>query len=103
MTALESSSVRTTVPADQLFPVLLVVAVVGSAVGGVPELIDDGRTGRLFAAGDVEALAQCLRELIDHPELRQRFGEASAQRAADEFRMELNKDRTQALYDRLLN
>ena len=78
-------------------------AVVGSAVGGVPELIDDGRTGRLFAAGDVAALAQCLRELIDHPELRQRLAHASAQRAGDEFRMELNKNRTQALYDRLLN
>lgn len=78
-------------------------AVVGSAVGGVPELIDDGSTGLLFPAGDVGALEDRLRQLIDNPSRRRQFGEASAQRARDEFRMELNSVRTQSIYDLVLS
>jgi glycosyltransferase involved in cell wall biosynthesis len=36
--------------------------VVGFAVGGVPEVVEDGRTGWLAPAGDVEALAARMRE-----------------------------------------
>ena len=40
--------------------------VVASDVGGHKELIKDGVTGRLFRAGDVEALAATVTELLDH-------------------------------------
>ncbi len=39
--------------------------VVASAVDGCKELIEDGVTGRLFPAGDIQQLAQCLRETLD--------------------------------------
>jgi glycogen synthase len=39
---------------------------VASDVGGHRELIRDGETGRLFAAGNVEALAQAVRDLLAH-------------------------------------
>lgn len=39
--------------------------VIASAVDGCMELIDDGRTGRLFPAGDTRKLAQVLRELLE--------------------------------------
>ena len=48
---------------------------VASDVGGHRELIRDGETGRLFAAGNVEALAQAIRDLLAHesdwPAMRQ--------------------------------
>jgi glycosyltransferase involved in cell wall biosynthesis len=52
-------------------------AVVSTAVGGVPDLIEDGRTGRLVPPGDEVALARALTELIADPDLRARLGAAA--------------------------
>lgn len=41
---------------------------VASDVGGHKELIRDGETGRLFKAGDPEALAETLADMLDHPD-----------------------------------
>jgi glycosyltransferase involved in cell wall biosynthesis len=43
------------------------VPVIGAAIGGVPELVEDGTSGRLFAAGDPDALAARLREVVADP------------------------------------
>lgn len=43
------------------------VPVIGSAIGGIPEMITEGRTGFLFPAGDVAGLEALLRRLIDTP------------------------------------
>lgn len=48
-------------------------AVVASALGGTPEMIDDGVTGRLVPPGDVAALAQVLTQLATEPVLRRRW------------------------------
>jgi glycosyltransferase involved in cell wall biosynthesis len=49
--------------------------VVGSDVGGLCELIDDGETGLLFRAGDVADLTRTLLRAIHDPALRRRAGE----------------------------
>lgn len=49
---------------------------VATAVGGIPELIIDGKNGFLFAPGDSEALAQLLTRLLSDKELCGRLGEA---------------------------
>jgi len=41
---------------------------IGSRIGGIPELVDEGRTGWLFPAGDVDALAGLLRKVSDTPD-----------------------------------
>ena len=46
------------------------VPLVASRTGGIPELVDDGRTGLLVPPGDARALADALRLLLDHPSLR---------------------------------
>lgn len=38
-------------------------AVLGADIGGIPELIDDGKTGRLFPAGDRQALKEAVASL----------------------------------------
>ncbi|WP_313698385.1 glycosyltransferase [Achromobacter sp.] len=50
--------------------------VVGTNVGGVPEVIKHGETGLLVPFGDVSALADSLGRLIGDQELRRRMGEA---------------------------
>ncbi len=60
------------------------VAVVGTTVGGVPEIVDD-RVGRLVPPGEPPALAAaCIELLSDHP-LARRLGEAGRARVAAEF------------------
>lgn len=44
-------------------------AVVASAVNGVPELVNNGRTGLLIEPGSTEALYQALKTLLQHPDL----------------------------------
>ena len=51
--------------------------VVASAVGDLPRVIEDGRTGRLVAPGDPEALAAALAALADRPQERLRIGAAA--------------------------
>jgi len=48
--------------------------VVVGAVGGIPELIDDGRTGFLVEPGSTSALARALEPLVTNRELRLRIG-----------------------------
>lgn len=63
--------------------------VLGTDAGGVPEIIDDERTGLLFAPGDSSALAAGLRRLVRDPALRERLaraGQADADARFDEAR-----------------
>lgn len=42
--------------------------VIASNRGVIPDIIQDGTSGRILPAGDIEAWTTCLRNLIDHPE-----------------------------------
>lgn len=48
-------------------------AVIGTNAGGVPEIIQDGKTGLLFEPGNVDHLSACLKKYIDNPELHKRL------------------------------
>lgn len=48
---------------------------IASSVGGVPDIIDDGRTGWLYQYGDLGGLADHMRHVAEHPEERRRVGE----------------------------
>lgn len=54
-------------------------ACVGSAVGGIPELIEHDATGLLVPPGDVDALASALDRLMSEPELRARLARHARQ------------------------
>jgi glycosyltransferase involved in cell wall biosynthesis len=43
------------------------VPVIGSAIGGIPEMISHGETGFLAPASDIGALENLLRQLLDNP------------------------------------
>jgi glycosyltransferase involved in cell wall biosynthesis len=73
--------------------------VVGAAHGGLPEIIRDGQTGRLFAPGDSVQLAGVLTQLQADPALRQRLGAAAAADVPERFSVERLLEATQGLYD----
>jgi glycosyltransferase involved in cell wall biosynthesis len=54
------------------------VPVVASAVGAIPELVEDGITGLVVPPGDVEALAGACARLLEDPALGARLGAAGA-------------------------
>jgi glycosyltransferase involved in cell wall biosynthesis len=58
------------------------VPAVGTRIGAVPEIVEDGVTGLLVPAGDRGALVRAVRTLIDHPGLRGDMALAALRRAA---------------------
>ena len=55
-------------------------AVVATNVGGMPELVEDGRTGMLVEPGDTEALRVAIERLLADTELRKELGRAARAR-----------------------
>jgi glycosyltransferase involved in cell wall biosynthesis len=72
--------------------------VIASNVGGLPEIVEDGRTGVLVAPSDVNALARAIVELARDPERVAAMGRAARERALAEFSLERCADRVDALY-----
>jgi N-acetyl-alpha-D-glucosaminyl L-malate synthase BshA len=58
---------------------------IATAVGGVPELIEDGVDGRLFPVGDVEAMAQASIELLSDPPKYEAMASAARHTAQQRF------------------
>ncbi len=73
-------------------------AVVGSAVGGIPEVVADGQTGLLVPPGDEAALAGALNALIADPARAAQFGSAGRRRAVAEFSWAAIAAQTASLY-----
>jgi glycosyltransferase involved in cell wall biosynthesis len=63
--------------------------VVGTRVGGIPEVIEDGKSGFIVERGDVTALAASILKLVDDPVLRRRFGETGRDIARTKFDLKL--------------
>ena len=76
--------------------------VVAANHGGLPEILRDGETGLLVAPGDPAALAAALAGLRAQPSVRERLGEAAAADVRKRFAPARLLERTQALYDEVL-
>jgi starch synthase len=76
-------------------------AVVGSRVGGIPEVVADGRTGLLASPGDPGALAAALNALIGDPARAAALGRAGRERALAEFSWAQIAAQTAELYGTL--
>ncbi|MGN6586382.1 MAG: glycosyltransferase family 4 protein [Solirubrobacterales bacterium] len=77
------------------------LAIVATAVGGVPDVVTDRVEALVVEPGDPDALATALGEIGADPELRRRLGEA-AQRRSAEFSPEAVAERIERIYRALL-
>lgn len=77
--------------------------VVATRVGGNPELIDDGVTGRLFAPGDVEFVTRAITDYASDAGLRKTQGTAARQGALERFSLDAMVSQYQAVYDQLVS
>jgi glycosyltransferase involved in cell wall biosynthesis len=74
------------------------VPVVATRVGGVPEVVEDERTGLLVPPRDPYALAAAVTRLAEDPELRRTLGQRGRARAIQQFSVEAHVDNIITLY-----
>jgi glycosyltransferase involved in cell wall biosynthesis len=90
------------------FPLALLEAmacgkpIVATPVGGVPEAVIEGVTGKLVPVHDPAALAGAVLDVLRSPALSERLGRAARDRAEAEYSVERVASRIQSLYDELL-
>ena len=76
--------------------------VIGSSGGGVPEMIEAGRTGLLTPMGDPAALADAMEQLITNPAAATRMGRAGYRRLTAQFTSHRTARGVEAVYRTLL-
>jgi glycosyltransferase involved in cell wall biosynthesis len=77
------------------------IPIVATAVGGIPDIVEPGRTGRLVPSGDPQALARTLLEAIEHPEESRRMAER-ARETVRAFTVDRMVERTIEEYEAVL-
>ena len=74
------------------------VPVVATSVGGIPDAVIEGVTGRLVAPGDVDGLAAALVEILTDQGVRNAMGKAAHDRARTAFAPEVVIPQLEALW-----
>ena len=74
---------------------------VATAVGGIPEVVENGKSGLLVPFGDADGLARALESLIANPARLRAMGQAAKQRARALFSAAKIVPRYEALYRRV--
>jgi glycosyltransferase involved in cell wall biosynthesis len=78
------------------------LAVIGTDVGGVPELIQDRETGLLIPPESPEAVTHAVRQLLDQPGLAEVMESRARTYALSHLSLDAMLDRTESLYNSLL-
>jgi len=76
--------------------------VIGSRIGGIPELVEDGQTGLLFTSGNFEELASKMQQLIQNRELRKKMGRNAREKVEREFSLKEHCTKLLSIYEQLL-
>lgn len=77
------------------------IPVIGSDSGEIPNVIGD--VGLVFPEGDVEALRECLKQLIEQPELAQKLGQKGYERAMEKYTNKALAKQQLEFYKELVN
>ncbi len=76
--------------------------VIATRAGGIPELVEQDRTGILVACGDVTAIAQAMGVFIDQPGLAIKFGQAGRARIEDQYSVDRFASAVAVIYHRFV-
>ena len=78
-------------------------SVIGSRIGGIPEQIDEGKTGFLFEMGNVGELAAKMKALFQYPDMRRTMGMAARKKAEQEYSLDAHCTTLLKIYKELLS
>lgn len=93
---------------NDCFPLVLLEAmqyelpIVATNEGGIPSIIEDGKTGYLVKKQDAQALADTLEVLIKNPELRLQLGQNGRKRYEDNFTIQKFEKRFTEILNKLV-
>jgi len=76
-------------------------SVIGSRIGGIPEMIDQGQTGLLFEPGNVDELVECIQTLFSNKPLASEMGRAARDKAEREYSAEVHYEHLMDVYRNL--
>ncbi len=91
------------------FPTVLLEAmsfglpVVCSRIGGLPEIVEDKKTGLLYEPGNAEELADCIRTLWRNPDLCKKLGAAGRLRVQEKYAAEKLLNRLIGIYEKVIS
>jgi len=78
------------------------VSVAATEVGGVPEILENGRTGLLVPARDAAAMAAAIRRLLTEPDTRRALSSAASAEVEAHYTPEAYRESMIAFYERML-
>jgi glycosyltransferase involved in cell wall biosynthesis len=96
------SSIAEGMPRVMLEAMALQVPVIGTEVGGVPEILAGGQYGCLTSPRDSNAIAKAMVELAQNPQERERLVEKACQRVRDEYCHKAVIERLEKLYNHFM-
>ncbi|MFH1478211.1 MAG: glycosyltransferase family 4 protein [Candidatus Omnitrophota bacterium] len=76
--------------------------VIATNVGGIVDVVDDGKTGILISPGDTAGLERAIIKLLEDKELRVRMGEEGRKKIGDKFSSYVMVKQIEKLYESLL-
>jgi glycosyltransferase involved in cell wall biosynthesis len=79
------------------------VPVIVSDVGGLPEVVEDGKTGFIIPLGQVEVVADKIIELAKNQELRHIMGKTGREVVLKQYEWQENADRMERLYSKIIS
>ncbi|MDO9583010.1 MAG: glycosyltransferase family 4 protein [Desulfomicrobium sp.] len=77
--------------------------VVATNVGGVPEVVEDGVTGKVVPPRDATALADAVIEMLSSPGLMDEYGTRGRKKVLNEFSPQARASRMMEIYDEVLS
>lgn len=77
-------------------------ALIGTDVGGIPEIIDDGKTGILVPKCDSDELAKAIDYLLENDDVRERMGFEARKKIELRFSWHVIARETEKIYDKIL-
>ena len=90
------------------FPTVLLEAmsyglpIICSRIGGLPEIVEDGKTGLLYEPGNITELTERIRMLWQNPALCRQLGDAGKRKLQEEYAADRLLDRLLVIYEKVI-
>ena len=78
-------------------------AVIGTTVGVIPEVLQNGVSGYTVAPGETGPLVEALEDFLDHPEVARKMGRQARKLVEEHYTRALFARRAESFYRRLID